>query len=163
MKYIRLIFLSVLLLGTTFSPMSAQDLKADLAKINQQYEGKRFAIGMQLEVYPSYKAQQTSQTFAGKYVKKGNDYYYQYGDFEMVHTDSLSLLVNHEREIIMIQAANTPETPDFRVKLDSLIQHTTDVNYQENGNQASYRFLFQEVFNGIGQYNIYIHCKGSKG
>ena len=120
MKYISIMLISILMLSTTFIPLTAQDLKADLLKINQQYEGKQLALGMQLRVFASYEAQKASQTFDGKYVKQGEKYYYKYSDFEMVHADSFSLLVNHEREIIMIQPAVKPTVPDFVATLDSL-------------------------------------------
>ena len=127
------------------SPGSAQDIKADILKLNAAYRDHTgFRADVTYKLFPSYKATKAVNTVKGTIRKQGKRQYTKLGAMESIINENYAILLNHDDQVLSLQAASSPPTSqELPVELDSILSLCRNIHFeQRDAHSHAYTFEF---------------------
>lgn len=128
MKKVLIIFFLVV------KSVSAQDIKADLTRIADNYGSKEFTAKINYVFFSNGKKIEEASAL---HIQNGAEYYFKIKDFEIVNTGKCHVIVNHFfQSISVLPAGQKNEYKEMtRLPIDSALKDVTTYSYSAEGNE----------------------------
>lgn len=126
MKKILIIFFLVVKTAT------AQDIKVDLTKIANNYEGKEFTAKINYAFFSNGKKVDEA---AATHIQNGTSYYFKIKDFEIINNSSCHVVVSHFfQSVSVLPAGNKNDYKEMaRLPIDSALKDVSLYTYSDEG------------------------------
>lgn len=126
-------------------PCLAQNVKADIEKINKVYARAKYSLELEYRVFEYYSAEAPMQVENGLVKKDGELIYYKLGPVESIQQKDYSVITDHDDKIIALlpREYNATQSRFLPAQLDSLHRLCNRIEYAAlNSTTSSYAFYF---------------------
>lgn len=156
MKKVLLIFFLIVKVA------SAQDIKVDLTKIADNYDGKEFTSKINYTFFSNgKKVDEASAT----HIQNGSSYYFKIKDFEIINTPNCHVIINHFfQSISVLPAGKKNDYKEMaRLPIDSALKDVSTYTYSSEGNgKGKYvvdlkkgKYSRVEIYFNTNNYTLY--------
>ncbi len=138
-------FQLVALLIISISGVFAQNVATDLKQISLKYQDvNSVMLGQRINYYNSYTAKNPIETNNTVLKRTSNQFYTNAFGVETLITKGISVLVDHQSKIILLDKNNGEEfNTDLTIDFESIKELSSEIKYKKAGKNGRYTFYFK--------------------